>query len=564
MTKRNYVLGVDFGTLSCRALLVEVATGREAACATAAYADGVIDERLPGTDCRLGVDWALQNPDNYLAALAQATAAALQQAGLAADAVIGLGVDFTSCTMLPVTADGEPLCRRGEFRRNPHAWAKLWKHHAAQTQADRLTALAAERREAFLPYYGGRISSEWLLPKIWQVLAEAPAVYAAADRFLEAGDWIVQQLTGLSVRSASAAGYKANWSRQDGYPDSGFLRTLDPGLEQLAATKLRGPVLPVGEPAGGLSAAAAASLGLRAGTPVAVANIDAHAAVPAAGAVHPGDLALIMGTSTCHMMLSRERRAIAGICGVVADGIIPGLYGYEAGQAAVGDMFDWFVAHCVPGDYQRAAAAHQQTIHQWLEQQAAGLLPGESGLLALDWWNGVRTPLVDSELSGLLLGATLQTKPEEIYRALLEATAFGTLTIIETFAAAGLDVGRLVACGGLPEKNRLLMQIYADVTGRDIHVAAATQASALGAAMFGAVAAGRTGGGYATIAEAVQAMTGAGSVVSPLPANVERYRRLYAEYKTIQAYFGRGGNAVMQRLKAWRREARQPAGPIGG
>ena len=549
MSAKKYALGVDFGTQSGRAVLVEVATGREAACAVVEYADGVIDSHLPGGNRHLGVDWALQNPVDYLAVLYKGIPAVLAQAQADARDVIGIGVDFTSCTMLPVSADGRALCQLPAYRDNPHAWVKLWKHHAAQAEAGRMTEAAWRRQEDFLKFCGGKISAEWLLPKIWQVGNEAPEIYEAADSFLEAGDWIVWQLTGRMTRGSCAAGYKANWRKLGGYPAKDFFRALDSFLENLVEEKLRGEILPLGQKAGELMAEAAGRIGLLPGTPVATANIDAHAAVPATGTVTPGTMVMIMGTSTCHMTLSRELRVIDGVCGVVEDGIVPGFFGYEAGQVAVGDMFNWFAANGVPAEYYAAAQAQNRTIHQFLESKAAGFLPGESGLLALDWWNGVRTPLVDPDLSGLLLGLTLQTKPEEIYRALLEATAFGTMSILETFESAGLNIDRLVACGGLPEKNRLLNQMYADVTGRDIFIAATTQASALGAAMFGAVAAGRAGGGYDTITEAAAQMAGVKAVYRPDAKNVARYKALYAEYKTLQKHFGTGGNDVMKRLK---------------
>ena len=560
MGAKKYTLGVDFGTQSGRAVLVELDTGREIAHVVVAYADGVIDEELPGNGCRLGIDWALQNPDDYLEVMSKAIPGVLSKAGADARDVIGVGIDFTSCTMLPVSSDGRALCQIPAYRGNPHAWVKLWKHHAAQVEANRMTEIATDSRERFLDFYGGKISSEWLLPKIWQILMESPEIYEAADSFMEAGDWVVMQLVGKTVRGSCAAGYKANWTKCGGYPGKEFLAALDSRLENLVEEKLQGEVLPLGSKAGEVTPAAARRFGLAAGTAVAVAHVDAHAAVPATGVVVPGAMVMIMGTSTCHMVLSKEARFIGGVSGIVEDGIVPGYYGYEAGQAAVGDIFDWFVEACVPHDYKVEAQSKNQNIHQLLEEKAAGLSPGESGLLALDWWNGVRTPLVNADLSGLILGITLQTKPEEIYRALMEATAFGTLLIIEEFESAGIEIDRLVACGGLPEKNRLLVQIYADVTGRDIHIAATSNASALGAAMFGAVAAGRAKGGYDTITDAAPIMAGIKSVYKPISANVESYKMLFDEYKTLQKYFGRDGNDVMRRLKQFRKTAKKTIG----
>lgn len=552
MNAKKFVIGVDFGTQSGRVVLVDVEHGEETACVMVEYPDGVIVEQLPENGCRLGVDWALQNPDDYLEVLRVAIPGVLKKAGADSRNVIGVGIDFTSCTMLPISSDGQALCQISRFRDQPHAWVKLWKHHAAQDEANQMNRIANERCEDFLRFYGGKVSSEWMIPKIWQILSEAPEIYAATECFMEAGDWIVLQLTGRIARSSCMAGYKACWNQQSGYPNKHFLKSLDDRLENLAEEKLYGDILPIGQKAGVLTDAAAAWTGLQAGTPVAVANIDAHAAVPATGVAAPGSMVMIMGTSTCHMALSDQLKNITGVSGVVADGIAPGFYGYEAGQVAVGDIFDWFAETCVPTEYQEAAKANNLSIHQWLENKAAALLPGESGVIALDWWNGVRTPLVDADLSGLLLGMTLQTKPEEIYRALIEATAFGTRLILDTYENAGISIDRLVACGGLPGKNRLLVQIYADVTGKDIHVAAATQASALGAAMFGAVAAGKANGGYDSIADAAKAMANIKEVYHPLPENVERYKILIEEYKALKHYFGEGGNDVMKRLKELR------------
>jgi L-ribulokinase len=555
MNGKKYAIGVDFGTQSGRTLLVEVDSGREIACAVVPYADGVIDTRLPDSDICLDVDWALQNPDDYLAVLHRGIPSILKEAAVDAQSVVGLGIDFTSCTMLPVSKDGRALCQTGQYRNNPHAWVKLWKHHAAQDEANRLNEIAADRKEAFLNYYGGRISSEWLIPKIWQILNEAPEIYDAADRFMEAADWITMQVTGVDVRNSCAAGYKGTWRKQGGYPSKDFLRALDPRLENLVEDKLNALLLPVGSKAGEVTAAMAAQIGLNPGTAVAVGNVDAHVAVPAAGVVEPGKMVMIMGTSTCHMVISKQEKVVSGMSGVVEDGIIPGFYGYEAGQAAVGDIFDWFVECCVPGSYKTEAKAGNLNIHQLLEKKATELLPGESGLLALDWWNGNRTPLVDADLSGMLLGITLHTKPEEIYRALIEATAFGTNMIIETFCGAGVEIDQLVACGGLPEKNRMLMQIYSDVTGREIHVAASPQTPALGAAMFGAVAAGKDRGGYDSIFEAARNMARTKEIYRPVPENVIRYKVLYEEYKTLHNYFGTSVNNVMKQLKAMKRDA---------
>ncbi len=545
-------LGLDFGTEAARALLVDVTTGAEVGTAVTPYPSGVIDRTLPGSDRPLPHDWALQDPADYWHALERSVPAALSQAGVSPGDVVGIGVDFTACTMLPTDAAGVPLCADERWRDNPHAWVKLWKHHAAQPEADRLNDVAAARGETFLERYGGKTSSEWLHAKCWQIMDEAPVVYRAADRLIEAGDWIVWQLTGQERRSACQAGYKGLWSRQDGYPGQDFLAALAPGLASLNE-KIGGQVYAVGDCAGRLSEGAARRLALRSGTPVGVATIDAHAAVPAAGIAEPGKMVLILGTSGCHLALGAEGKPFPGICGVVEDGILPGYYGYEAGQPATGDTFAWYLRAAVPAAVQQEAAAAGIGLHDLLEERASRLGPGECGLLALDWWNGNRSILMDAELSGLLVGLTLDTRPEQIYRALIEGSAFGTRSILDNFAAHGVPIQELYACGGLAEANALLMRVYADVNGRPIRLVRSPLACALGAAILGAVAAGNAGGGYDKIGDAARAMGGVkDQVYEPDTAAHRRYEPIYQEWLRLHDHFGRGGSEVMRRLREWR------------
>jgi L-ribulokinase len=550
----KYTLGLDFGTESARALLVDVATGDLVASAVQGFPDGVIDERLPGAGAPLPPDWALQNPSDWLSTLENTVASVMRQSGVAASDVIGIGLDFTACTILPTAADGTPFHTEEAYRGRPHAWAKLWKHHAAQGQADRVNALAERRGDAWPQRYGGKISSEWLIPKALQMLEEDPDLYAAADCIVEGADWVVWQLTGVLARNACAAGYKGTWHKADGYLPDDFLAALHPGLTRLYADKVAGPVVAPGTRVGGLSAEWAERLGLAAGTPVAAGIIDAHAAAPGGGVTQPGVMFMIMGTSTCHMLMGEQEVLVEGIAGVVEDGIVPGLYGYEAGQAGAGDIFAWFVEQGAPPVYHDEAARREVTLHDVLAERAAAQRPGQSGLLALDWWNGNRSVLVDAELSGLLIGATLATKPEDIYRALIESTAFGTRLIIEAFTGQGVAVNSIVAGGGLA-KNPFLMQIYADITGREFAVAGSPQPSALGAAMLGAVAAGPAGGGYATLAEAAVHMAPPPAhVYRPIAAHRPAYDLLYAEYRRLYDTFGRGENNVMKTLRRLRRE----------
>jgi L-ribulokinase len=550
MSERKYAIGIDFGTESGRAVLVDVADGQVIATAVHSYANGVIDEKLPGADIGLEPDWALQDPNDYLEVFKQAVPAVLKQSGVNIEDVIGLGLDFTACTMLPTRADGTPLCFLPEWRENPHAWVKLWKHHAAQPEANRLNEIARQLGYKFLDRYGGKISSEWFFPKAWQILDEAPEIYQAADRLIEGGDWVVWQLTGQEKRNACTAGYKAIWSKREGFPPNEFFKALDPRMENIIDEKMSRDIYPLGAKAGGLTGEAAGWTGLKPGIAVAIANVDAHVSVPAATVTEPGRMVIIMGTSNCHMVMGPEEQIVPGMCGYVDEGIVPGLFGYEAGQSCVGDHFAWFADNCVSAAYEREAEARGLNVHELLEEKAARLKPGESGLVALDWWNGNRSVLVDADLTGLLVGATLATKPEEIYRALIEATAYGTRTIIETFEASKVPVSEIVATGGLPDRNKLLMQIYADVTGRPIRIAGTGQGAALGAAMHGAVAAGRQAGGYDSIFEAAKQMARLrDESYRPIPENKNIYDQLYAEYVTLHDYFGRGANNVMKRLK---------------
>jgi len=555
---KKYSIGVDFGTQSGRSVLVEVDTGKEIATAVKYYPHGVMDEYLPDGVTRLEPDWALQHPQDYLDVLSETIPAILKESGVSADDVIGVGIDFTACTILPIKSDGTPLCFIDKYKSNPHAYVKLWKHHAAQDEANKLNEIAEKRGEEFLALYGGKISSEWFIPKVWQILDEAPEIYQEADKFIEAADWIILKLTGLERRNSCTAGYKAIWNKRKGYPSKEFFKALDPRLENVIDEKMSRDIYPIGSKAGELTEAAAKLTGLKAGTAVAVANVDAHVAVPAVGIVEPGKMLMIMGTSTCHMLLGNEEKMVPGICGVVEDGIIPGYFGYEAGQSCVGDHFEWFVKNCVPAEYIKEAEEREVSIHKVLREKAQKLKVGESGLVALDWWNGNRSVLVDADLTGVIVGMTLTTKPEEIYRALIEATAYGTRMIIETFEENGIEIKELYAAGGIAEKDEFMMQIYSDVTNREIRISASPQTPALGSAMFGAVAAGKEKGGYDSIVEAAKYMAKVKDIVyRPDPKNVKVYDKLYAEYKLLHDYFGRGGNDIMKRLKNIKKEARE-------
>ena len=549
MSQDQYVVGVDFGTLSGRALVVRVSDGAELGTATHDYAHGVVEDALPGSDRRLPPDWALQVPEDYREVLRTAVPAAVAAAGIDPASVIGIATDFTACTMVPTLEDGTPLCELPGLEDRPHAYVKLWKHHAAQAQADRINQLAAERGEAWLPRYGGLISSEWEFAKGLQLFEEDRELYDRMERWVEVADWIVWQLCGTYVRNACTAGYKG--ILQDGaYPSADFLGALAPGFERFVLEKLEHPIGQLGQRAGTLTAQAAAWTGLPEGIAVAVGNIDAHVTAPAAQAVRSGQMVAIMGTSTCHVMSADVLREVPGMCGVVDGGIIEGSWGYEAGQSGVGDIFGWFTRTSVPPEYVDAAAAAGETVHELLTRLAAQQEVGEHGLVALDWHSGNRSVLVDHELSGLVVGQTLATRPEDVYRALLEATAFGTRVIVETFRDSGVPVEEFIVAGGLA-KNALLMQIYADVTRLPLSVIDSDQGPALGSAIHAAVAAGA----YPDVHAASAAM---GRVDRdehvPDPARAQAYDALFDEYLALHDHFGRT-TKVMRRLKAIRRGA---------
>lgn len=549
MNMSKYVIGVDYGTLSGRALLADARTGEEIASAVYEYPHAVMDKALSdGTP--LGPDWALQDPRDYLEVLGNAVPEVIRKSGVSPEDIIGIGTDFTACTVLPVKADGTPLCFLPEYKNRPHAYVKLWKHHAAQDKANQLNEIAAARGEAWLNNYGGKISSEWAIPKICQIVEEDPEIYDAMDRFIEAADWIIWQLCGKETRNSCTAGYKEIWNKKTGFPPDEFFGALNPKLAHVVDEKLSRTITPLGEQAGVITPEAAKLTGLLPGTAVAIGNVDAHVCVPAVGIDGPGKMLAIMGTSTCHIMMGTEEHQVPGMCGVVEDGVMPGYFGYEAGQSCVGDHFAWFIDNCLPSSYVEEAKKQNTNIHTYLRGKAEQLKPGESGLLALDWWNGNRSVLVDVDLTGLMLGMTLQTKPEEVYRALIEATAYGTRTIIENYRENGVPVNEFFASGGISQKDPMTMQIYADVINMPVKIAGSEQGPALGSAIFASVAAGQKAGGYNSIFEAARAMGRIrDTVYQPIPENVAIYDKLFAEYRILHDYFGRGDNDVMKRLK---------------
>ena len=541
MNSARYSLGIDFGTESGRVLILDLITGEELAVNVVRYSHGVIDRTLPDSGEQLPPDWALQHPDDWLDVLHSGIPAALGDAGIAVEHVIGIGIDFTCCTVLPVSADGVPLCTLEPWRSRRHAWPKLWKHHSAQPIADRLTDVAMARGDKFLARYGGRISSEWYFPKLIELWLEDREVYDAAGGFIEATDWIVWQLTGQERRSTCPAGYKALWSPTEGLPPSEFFDAAYPGFDD-PSEKLGKQFFPLGARAGNLRRELADQLGLLPSVAVAIGNVDSFVSVPGAGVLDPTSFLIVIGTSICDVVVHPEEILLPGITGVVKGGALPGYFGYEAGQAAVGDMLAWFV-----GLFGEAGADDR---YAEFEREAAKLHAGASGLLALDWWNGNRTILADADLSGLLCGMTLQTTASEIYRALLESIAFGNRRIVDNFEEHGLPLSQLVACGGIAEKSPLTMQLLADTSGRRVLVPGSTEIPARGSALFGAVAAGPEAGGYSDIMAAIDALPpGNAATYEPDPAAVEVYEELYALYRQLHDTMGLARAELLHELR---------------
>ncbi len=535
-----YTIGLDYGTNSVRCVIVDVTNGDELGAAVCEYETGEAGIVLDSSDHNL----ARQKPADYLKGVEFAVKTAIRKAKNAVDdfdssRIIGIGVDTTGSTPLPVDQNGTPLAMLEEFKHNPNAYAWLWKDHTGHAEAAEVTELARKERPQYLTKCGGIYSSEWFFSKILHCLRVDPVVFDAAYTWVEHADWLPAVLTGTEApdklrRCRCAAGHKAMFNDDwDGYPDAEFLAMLDPKLGKLRQT-LSKKTFAVDTAAGNLTEAWAKKLGLPAGIPVAMGAFDAHLGGVGAG-IKKGTLVKIIGTSTCDMVVapvSTELPDIPGICGIVNGSILPGYYGLEAGQSAVGDIFNWFVCYIQPGDEKTGS-------HDALTKRAAKLQPGQSGLLALDWNNGNRTILVDQRLTGLLLGQTLHTKPEEIYRALIEATAFGALTIINRFEEYGVKISEVINCGGIAEKNPLLMQIYADVAGREMKISRSAQTCALGSAIAAAVVAGRKTGGYDNFADAQAAMCGIKDVsYKPIPENHKVYRQLFALYKQLHDAFG--------------------------
>ncbi len=554
MAASKYSLGVDFGSNSVRALIVDLATGEELGTGVDGYAGGESGVFTSKADAHI----ARQSPEAYLDSLKKAVKAALAAAskrkGFKADAIIGIGVDTTGSTPIPVAKDMTPLSSLPQFKGNLNAYAWMWKDHSSMEEAAKITAAAAKLRPEYLKKCGGTYSSEWLFSKIWHCLNVDRKVFDAAYSWVEFCDFIPAVLCGIKRpedvrRGVCAAGHKAMYcAGWGGLPDAKFLGSLDKRLAALLP-RLYSKAEASDKQAGTLSKDWAAKFGLKPGIPVAVGAFDAHFGAVGAG-VGKGSLVKIIGTSTCDIMVapnSTKLPDIPGVCGIVDGSVIPGFYGIEAGQSAVGDIFNWFITKVCEDD-------HKKFLR--LTAEASALAPGESGLVALDWNNGNRCVLVDPKLSGLLIGQTLHTSQAEIYRALIEATAFGARKIIDRLAENGVKIDQIICCGGIAEKSPLFMQIYADVLGRKMKIAGSGQACALGSAIFGAVVAGPKAGGFANVAAAQKKLCSfKDAVYKPQRKAAAAYDELYAIYSELHDSFGVKGksfdhSSVMKRLLA--------------
>lgn len=545
----KYALGIDYGSLSARGALVNMATGEEVCSLVYEYPHGFIDRTLPGSEKRLPQDFCAFSPVDYRNALEYLLTYVWREAGVRPEQVLAIGLDATACSPMPVDAAMQPLCLQEQWKNEPHAWPKLWKHMTAQTEADRINEVALRRGEKFLHRCGNTSSAQFFFAKLLEVYREAPQIYRAMDRFVNVADWLVWLMTGRYCSSVCTAGYKCFWG-PEGFPSEEFFEEVEPGFGNVIEDKVRLEVLPNGSAAGGLTEEMARLTGLCAGIPVAVSMIDAHVAVPAVGLTEGGGMMMTMGTSVCHLIISREGSFVPGIFGVIEDGVIPGYFGLEAGQASVGDVYNWFVSNAAGGDTAKIAAERGCSVIEALTEDALQLQPGETGLVALDWWTGNRSILNNANLSGMILGLSMTTKPHEIYRALVEATAFGTRVIVDNFEKHGVSIDRVVACGGLSRKSKLVMQVFADVLGRDIEISNIKETTALGAAMYAMVALGSEKGGYDTIEEATKALIQPAKVIyHPNPAHKPVYEKLYSIYCTLHEYFGREHADLMLDLK---------------
>ncbi len=539
----TYSIGIDFGTGSGRAFLINTENGEIEEQYIRNYTHGTIEGELGGE--KLPQNFALQNANDYMEIIEIGIPTIIEKANISVSEIVGIGIDFTSSTVIFVDEQMEPIHNKSGFQDNPHAYVKLWKHHGAQDEADLLFKTALEGKNRWLGYYGFNVSSEWMIPKIMEVNNKAPEVMAVTANIMEAGDWIVNRLTGQNVRSNCGLGFKSFWEAETGFHYDLFDK-VDSDLSDIVRTKVDAPVVSIGDSVGTLCKEMAEKLGLSPDTQVSPFIIDAHASLLGIGSEKDKEMTMVMGTSTCHLMLNKEQHKVPGISGSVKGAIIPDLYAYEAGQTAVGDLFE-YVAKQAPYDYVKAAESRGISIFDLLNEKAAQLYPGESGLIALDWHNGNRSVLSDSNLKGSLFGMTLQTRHEEIYRAYLEATAFGAKMIMQQYQGWQMEVDHVFACGGIPKKNGLLMEIYANILNKKITVIDSEYAPAIGAAILGAIC----GGAHSDFNSAIEAMKEPVLYqVEPDPQQARIYKKLFSAYKELHDLHGYKKARIMRNVSA--------------
>ena len=529
----NYTIGLDFGTQSARGVLVSCTDGQIISASEMAYPHGVIDRILPSSGQELPKDWALQDPQDYLIALEIIVKKLLDESRVASQDIIGIAIDFTSCTLLAVDAHAVPLCQLEKFRDRPHAYAKLWKHHGAQAQADRVNEYLDSLSDMDRTVFGGKVSSELFLPKVLQLLDEDPELYNEANEFLEAGDWLTRLLTGRRHRSNSMASYKAWWDGES-YPAPCFYSGLDPRLSRFVEDKMPGRIVKVGSRIGRLTEEWGKRLSLRKGIAVSPSLIDSHCGVAGSGVYKKNQQMLVVGTSSVIVALNDRPFSGQGVLGTAKDTIVPGYYALESGIAAVGDMFAWYMENLLPYRLYREAKDRGEDLFTFMTEKVYQLPMSEDTVIALDWWGGNKTPYVDAQLAGLFYGMGLTTKPEELFRAMIEASAFGTRQIFEVYEKAGVEVDEIVCSGGIARKNRLIMQTYADVLSKDLRLVDSDWTAAIGASIYAALAAGEEAGGYNHYPSAVQKMAPPADLVIKHDKDRQKYyNNKYEFYRSL-------------------------------
>lgn len=548
----EYIIGMEFSTLSAKAILVDAEQGEIRAISMCGYHDAIIDTVIPGTTQVLPEGYALQNPENYIRSMEILLGDVWRKANVRAEDIKAIGISITACTMVTLDAQMKPLCMHRHFRDNPHSWIKLWKHQGAKAESERINRIAALRGEAFIRNYGGSSTNEWMFAKIYETLNQAPEIYDAAYRFMEMGDYMVYLLTGNIVKSSCLAGYKAFWDKREGYPSKDYFSAVDLRLKNVIEEKIgNDPLRSMESCAGNLCAEWAKRTGLTQNVRVAVAGMDAHQSVPAAGIDSEGAMVMTIDSAICHMVVNREKHECPGICGAIEDGILTGYYGYEAGKMSAGDIFDWFVENLVPYTLVQRAIDENTSIYKLMDRMALEIPAGGTGLLTLNWWSGNRSIVFDRDLSGAILGMTLKTKPAEIYRALMEGFAYGARETIDTMRKSGIQIHSYYVTGIVAQRSPILLQILADVLGKEVWLTSTEHTSAMGAAIYASVASGC----HPDVAQAVAHMTRPPKrCFQPDAKNHRIYNQIYAYYLKLYDYFRTDPNLLMRNIKRIKHE----------